>query len=133
MAERPVIGDIITEKEQWAVTAYLVAISPELQVAAATGRKQKKEQADSKLAVKDARKGADSDAGLPSFTKEEVKPKFEKLCTQCHELDDVDKHVFKDDKDADEVMSRMVDNGLEASADDLKACRWYLGETYLKK
>lgn len=134
MGERPVIGDVISEKEQWAVTAYLVAISPDLQNAAATARKQKKEQAASKVAVAKDANDASKDGGAgPSFKKEEVKPKFDKLCTQCHELDDVDKHVFKDDKDADEVMSRMVDNGLEASAADLEACRWYLGETYLKK
>jgi cytochrome c5 len=130
MGERPVIGDVITDREQWAVTAYLVAISPELHNAAGAARKQKQEKADSRTAAKDVKAGEETPV---SFRKEAVKPKFDKLCTQCHELDDVDKHVFKDEKDCDEVMSRMVDNGLECSADELKALRWYLVETYLKK
>lgn len=132
MGERPVIGDVISEKEQWQVTAYLVAISPDLQNAAAIARKQKKEQADTKAAMKSADKDADGGAA-PSFSKEEVKPKFERLCSQCHELDDIEQHTWKDDKDADEVMSRMVDNGLEATSEEIKACRWYLGEVYVKK
>jgi cytochrome c5 len=130
MGERPVIGDVISDAEQWSVVAYLVAISPELQNAATTARKQKQEKADTKAAVKDAQK---TEAEVPAFKVADVKPKFEKTCTQCHELDDIEKHVFKDDKDADDVMSRMVDNGLEASADELKAFRWYLGENYVKR
>jgi cytochrome c5 len=132
MGERPVIGDVISEREQWSVTAYLVAISPDLQNAASTARKQKQEKAETKAAAKDAKKGDDGE-GASERKPADVKPKFDKMCSQCHELDDVEKHVWKDDKDADEVMSRMIDNGLEASADDLKALRWYLGETYLKK
>lgn len=131
MSERPVIGESITEREQWAVTAYLVAISPDLQNAAQTARKQKQEKADSKAAAKDVAAG---DAGTTaSFKKEEVKPKFEKVCSQCHELDDVEKHVFTGAKDVNEVMSRMVDNGLEASPEDLNALTWYVSETYLRK
>jgi cytochrome c5 len=134
MGERPVIGDVITDPEQWAVTAYLVAISPDLQTAAATARKQKQDKADSKAAAKGAqnadKKGDDT---APERKKSDVKPKFDKLCTGCHDVDDIEKHVFKDDKDVDDVMSRMVDNGLECSPDDLKALRWYVGETYLKK
>jgi hypothetical protein len=30
-------------------------------------------------------------------------------------------------------MGRMVDNGLEASPDDLKALRWYVADVYLRK
>ena len=77
--------------------------------------------------------GANEDAWLAPFKKGKVKPQFEKLCSQCHDLDDVDKHEFKDAKDVDDVMSRMVDNGLEASPEDLKAMTWYLNEAYLKK
>jgi cytochrome c5 len=131
MAERPVIGDVIADVEQWAVTAYLVAISPDLQNAAADARKQKQEKADVKAAAKDKN---DADAAAPpGFAVSAVKPKFEKACSQCHEIDDVEKHVFKSEKDVDDVMSRMVDNGLEASPEDLKALRWYVAETYLKK
>jgi cytochrome c5 len=134
MGERPVIGDVISEHEQWAVTAYLVAISPELQNAAVSSRKQKRDKADAVAASKKATdEGAEPTPAAPAFKKDEVKAKFEKTCSQCHELEDVEKHHFKDDKDVTEVMSRMVDNGLECSADDLKALTWYCNETYVKK
>lgn len=130
MAERPVIGDELTDKEQWAVSAYLVAISADLQNAAQIARKQKQEKADTKASMKEV---ARDDAGAAPFVKADVKPRFEKACTQCHELEDVEKHTFKDAKDVDEVMTRMVDNGLEASPADLKAMTWYLNDTYVKK
>jgi cytochrome c5 len=139
MSERPVIGETIGERDQWDVSAYLVAISPDLQNAAQIARKQKQERADAKVAAKDAKAeaAAAADGGAPApkptFDAAQVKPKFEKLCTQCHELDDVEKHAWKDTKDVDEVLTRMVDNGLEASTDDLAACRWYVEEHYLTK
>jgi hypothetical protein len=134
MAERPVIGDVLTEPEQWAVAAYLVAISPDLQNAAQIGRKQKQDKADAKAAMAGEDGGAAPAGALAGrFDRTKVKPKFDKLCSQCHELEDVDKHVFKNSKDVDDVMSRMVDNGLEASPEDLKAMTWYLNEVYVKK
>lgn len=141
MSERPIIGETLTERDQWDVTAYLVAISPDLQNAAQIARKQKQEKGDAKVAAKGTTKDAGRDTanegGSPSpkhaYDEAQVKPKFQKLCTQCHELDDVQKHAWKDEKDVDEVISRMVDNGLEASPDDLAACRWYLEKNYLAK
>jgi hypothetical protein len=44
-----------------------------------------------------------------------------------------DKHAFKDDKDIAEVMARMVDNGIEASPEDLRPITWYLNEKHIKK
>jgi mono/diheme cytochrome c family protein len=128
MAERPVIGDTISEPEQWAVTAYLVAISPDLQNAAQNARKQRQQKSETKAGTKDAK----PDEGTPAYNKEAIKPKYEKMCSQCHELDDVDKHPFKDEKDLQDVMARMVDNGLDAPADDVKAVTWYLAETRVK-
>jgi cytochrome c5 len=129
MSERPVIGESISEQEQWRVTAYLVAISPDLQNAAQTARKRKKEQAETKAAMADTSEGESPES---AYRSEDVKPTYERLCTQCHELDDVESHRFTGEDDVQEVMSRMVDNGLEASSDELKAITWYLGETYAK-
>jgi len=131
MGERPVLGDPISPAEQWVVTAYLVAISPDLQNAAQIARKQREEKAD----TKQASKRAENDAGAEdaAFKMEDVKPKYEKLCSQCHELDDVDKHAFSDKKGVKDVMSRMIDNGLEASPAEIAAITWYLHETRLKK
>ena len=128
MAERPVIGEVIDEPEQWAVTAYLIAISPELQNASRSAKKLKDAKSEARVAGKNAQ-----DAGAQaSFVLEDVKPKYELLCSQCHELDDVEGYTWTDEKDLAEVMSRMLDNGLEASPEDVAGVEWYLKEKYLK-
>lgn len=53
MAIKPIIGEPITQEEQWTVSAYLIAITPELQVSAKEQRKQRMQvsQAQNALAV----------------------------------------------------------------------------------
>jgi cytochrome c5 len=136
MSERPVIGEAITEPEQWVVSAYLVAISPDLQNAAKAAREQKRGKAEAKAATKDVKEGDDEGAvpaAPPTFDVAEVKPKYEMLCTQCHELDDVEGHAWKDLADVKDVLERMVDNGLESTPDELAALEWYLAKTYLTR
>ena len=53
MAIKPIIGEPITQEDQWAVSAYLIAITPELQISAKEQRKQRMQvsQAQNALAV----------------------------------------------------------------------------------
>ena len=129
MSDKPVFGDAISEKEQWQTTAYLIAISPRLQSAV----KPRSAAAGIKAAMNET---TDGDAGAPeahTFKLEEVKPKFDTMCTGCHELDDIDKHVWKDEAEVKKIMERMIDNGLEAKPEDIAALSWYLREAYAKK
>lgn len=130
MSEKPVLGDAITEQEQWKVAAYLVAISPELQSSAKSAREQKAAQNAAKQGAKEA-EAKDAPAGS-AFAPAEFKPTFEKLCTGCHELDDVQKHAWKDPGEPKKIMQRMLDNGLEASPQELRSCEKYLEVVYAK-
>jgi hypothetical protein len=60
-----------------------------------------------------------------------VKKTFEKVCSQCHELTDVDAKPPRTPADVDKVLMRMVENGLDESKETLEVVRAYLLETYV--
>jgi mono/diheme cytochrome c family protein len=125
MAERSVFTPI-TEDEEWAVAAYLIAISPELQEGA---RKKRQER----LSQEEAKSAAVAIAPVPA-AHDIVKAKalFAKTCSQCHEAKDVDAAPPKSHEDAKALVARMVDNGLEAPASELEEIVFYLDEAYVK-
>lgn len=128
MGEKPALSAPLDEKDMWAVSAYLIAISPDLQASAAKKRQQEVEA----KKVKDAALAAlanDADGGAPAAATN-AKPLLEKHCTQCHELSELDKKPPRTKKDVDGLMGRMIDNGLEAPDADLKAISAYLVATY---
>ncbi len=61
---------------------------------------------------------------------------FEETCTMCHELDEVEHYPFQTEKDIADLLERMVDNGLEVTAEvtaqGSKTIAWYLAQTYLE-
>ncbi len=128
MGEKPALSKPLEEKDLWAVSAYLIAISPDLQASAAKKRQQEVEAKKAKAAGLAA---LDADAGAPTAGGD-AKPLLAKHCTQCHELTELDKKPPKTKKDVDSLMSRMIDNGLEAPDGDLKAISAYLTATYAK-
>ncbi|MFO0677322.1 MAG: cytochrome c [Polyangiaceae bacterium] len=128
MAEKPVFGDAVTEKQQWAVSTYLIAISPELQESAKKARAAKAKADDAREAAGAA---IDQPVSARALKPADVKPLFEQKCSECHELDDVNKHKFADTDDVKEILERMVDNGLEATADELDAVKQYLVAVYV--
>lgn len=130
MGEKPALSKPLDERDTWAVSAYLIAISPDLQASAAKKRQQEVEAKKVKDAAMAALAG-DADGGAPAPAGN-AKPLLEKHCTQCHELSELDKKPPKSKKDVDNLMGRMVDNGLEAPDADLKAISAYLVATYAK-
>ncbi len=130
MGEKPALSKPLDERDTWAVSAYLIAISPDLQASAAKKRQQEVEAKKVKDAAMAALAG-DADGGAPAPAGN-AKPLLEKHCTQCHELSELDKKPPKSKKEVDNLMGRMVDNGLEAPDADLKAISAYLVATYAK-
>ncbi|MFP6589159.1 MAG: hypothetical protein VCE12_01420 [Candidatus Latescibacterota bacterium] len=55
---------------------------------------------------------------------------FEETCTMCHELDEVEHYPFQTEEDIADLLERMVDNGLEVTAQGSKTIAWYLTQTY---
>ena len=161
MAIKPIIGEPITQEDQWTVSAYLIAITPELQVSAKEQRKQRKRasQAQNALAVlTNPDEVADEAIVNPdevivnpdevivnpdeveeigetpaedAYDPEAARELFEITCSLCHELSDVDNVPPTSEEETTELIARMIDNGLFLEEEDIKIIARYLNETYV--
>jgi cytochrome c5 len=130
MAERTTFLAPIDEDQQWQVTAYLVALSPQLQQSAQRLRDQAQQRDGAKQAAESlAAKPADAatyDAAL-------AKQLFETRCSESHATDEVDKTPPDSENAARDLVTRMVQEGLTANAEELAQIVRYLTEAYVKK
>lgn len=126
MADKPALFAPIDEEEELYATAYLVAITPDLQKA--TKRKRAEAQA-KQASVATAEKKPDA----PAFDVAKAKATFVKVCSQCHAETDVDGSPPKTVEDAKSVVERMVtQNDAKIAADDIATIEEYLRVTYVK-
>lgn len=133
MADRSEITNPITEREQWHITAYLIAVSPDLQKTLLKRRSEDLAVAQSKRAGQ----AVIGEAALPEPAKgydlDECKKLFTKKCASCHELADVEKAPPRTERDARNLLARMVENGMKGNEQDLAKLTWYLKVTYIKE
>lgn len=69
----------------------------------------------------------------PKFNFKEAKALFNEKCSECHDTSDVDDEPPTTRKEVNQMMSRMVRNGLELEKEELAKIRTYIIRTYLKK
>jgi mono/diheme cytochrome c family protein len=132
MADRSIFNPI-DEQEQWHVAAYLIAISPELQKTFRQKRDQDLETAKSKAVVKAIIQPVSmASAAMKTFDLAVARQTFEATCSQCHKLTNIDRDPPASAQEAGELVSRMVENGLDAPQDDLEQIVFYLTQTYAK-
>ena len=143
MAIKPIIGEPITQEDQWTVSAYLIAITPELQISAKEQRKQQIQvsQAQDALAVltnpdevivnPDEVEETDGTTAEAVYDPEAAKELFEITCSLCHDLSDVDNVPPTSEEETTELIARMIDNGLFIEEEDIKIIARYLNETYV--
>ena len=161
MAIKPMIGEPISLEDQWTVSAYLIAITPELQVSAKEQRRQRMQasQAQNALAVLtnpdevadevivDPEEGitnpdevivnldeVEEIAEIPAedtYDPEAARELFEITCSLCHDLSDVDNVPPTSEEETTELIARMIDNGLFLEEEDIKIIARYLNETYV--
>lgn len=130
MAERAVF-EPISEKEQWFATAYLVAISPDLQKSVRLKREQERAQVPA-----DAVKGRGIQTGPPAAAPRQpldlarARSAYESTCNGCHALSDVEQAPPSSESAARDLVARMVDNGLNADQATLELIVEYLALTY---
>jgi cytochrome c5 len=130
MAERAVF-EPISEKEQWYTTAYLVAISPDLQKSVRLKRQQEQTQIPAETVKKPAvRPGAPAAAPRDAFALAKAKTVYESTCTGCHSLSSVDQAPPTSEAAARDLVARMVDNGLSADPASLEQIVGYLARAY---
>jgi rubredoxin/mono/diheme cytochrome c family protein len=121
MADRTTMLNSLDEQEQWQVTAYLVALSPQLQQSAQKLREAQQRRDQAEQAVADM---AEADA----YDASSARQLFESKCSQCHPTALVGESPPGSEDEARELVARMVEEGLEASEQELATIVRYLSE-----
>lgn len=136
MTIKPAFTDPITEEEGWAVSAYLVAISRDLQKSMKERRAEQmaKEKAEASLgAAAEASAGTAAPAAKP-VDEAAAKKAYETVCSQCHELADVDKVPPATETDVSALIRRMVEeNDLKAPSEELDMIEWYMIKKFVHR
>lgn len=107
------------------VTAYLIAISPQLQQSTQQLRGQEAASREAAAAVQAGESGAEVAFDLGAAT-----PVFESKCSQCHPTSLVDMFPPASAEAARDLVTRMVDEGLVATPEELSQIIQYLTATY---
>lgn len=134
MAAKPTLGRPLSDDDIAFVTAYLVAITPDLQEAASRKKADQKKQQET-VAQMNAATGAPtptepSAPPPPPFDPAQVKPVFEAECSQCHKLEKVEKHGTDTEDGWREVVKSMIEeNDAELDAKTATAIIQYLATT----
>ncbi len=125
MADRTTMLAPLDEEQQWLVTAYLIAISPQLQQSTQQLRGQEAASRETKAAVQAAEPGAEVafDSGAATAV-------FESKCSQCHPTSLVNMFPPASVEAARDLVTRMVDEGLVATPEELSQILQYLTATY---
>jgi mono/diheme cytochrome c family protein len=129
MADRTTMLNPLEENEQLLVTAYLVALSPDLQKSAQQLRQEQERRDRSREAVEAV--GA-KEAGPTSYDPAAAKQLFETKCSQCHKTTLVEGAPPDNEDEARELVAGMVEEGLEATEDELAQIVRYLVESHAK-
>jgi hypothetical protein len=130
MANRQIF-DATEPEQQWAVSAYLIAISPELQNSAKARRVEEIRAAESVAAVRVAMVVPVDGVGQREHNVADAQALFEDTCTMCHELDEVEEYPLQSQQDISDLLQRMVGNGLEVTEEDSETIAWYINRTYV--
>jgi rubredoxin/mono/diheme cytochrome c family protein len=129
MADRTTTLNPLQENEQLFVTAYLVALSPDLQRSARQLRQQRihrdRSQQTAEAITADEAGGGTFDLAL-------AKPLFQSKCSQCHETTVIKEAPPANETEARELVARMVEEGLEGTPEELAQIVQFLTVTYAK-
>jgi mono/diheme cytochrome c family protein len=133
MIEKPaVFGERLELEDIPYVTAYLVAITPEIQESA----KKKREQNRMVLARTDAMVTAVHDAETTTASAidmPQAEALFQKKCIDCHEIDETEKHGGDDVAGWRSIVAAMVEEGTELTDEEANLITQYLAIKYPAK
>ncbi len=118
MANRATVVTGFTQQERWQITAYLIAITPTLQNSMMERRKQLSASADSMSAIKKAGEMVKDDSA--DFDVVAAREVFESKCSLCHSSDLALDKSFEGADEVQQLVTRMVSNGLEASMSEFE-------------
>lgn len=140
MALKPSFAEPMTDTETYQVTAYLIAISGDLQRSVKERRQQEQKKTEAIADVREEAKevavanttAPQGDAPqLPAFDEAAAKQTYEKVCAQCHDLADVDAKPPESADDVKNLILRMIsENGMEASKEELDLVYLHMVKKY---
>lgn len=160
MAEKPALFAPMTETEMYEVTAYLIAITPDLQKATKQKREEQVARDEAMQEALDemqpapapppgdgsgsaappapaptpAPTPAPAPPARPAVDLAKAKKVYEEICAQCHDLSDVDAAPPKTAKESREMIQRMiVENDAEISKQDIVLIAAWLDAHFVKK
>jgi mono/diheme cytochrome c family protein len=136
MVIKPAFTAPITEHEGWQATAYLIAITRDLQKSLKERRQEEvaKQKTEEAVAAA-AEKAADTAAPAPKPIDENAaKQAYENVCSQCHELADIEKHPPSSELEVTEVVKRMVeDNEMKATEEQIDLIEWFMIKKFVHR
>jgi cytochrome c5 len=128
MAIKPAFTAPISDLEQWQTSAYLIAISRELQRSA---RERRQEDLDKQVTQQAAAQSTDPAAPPAAIDEKLAQATFERVCSQCHELSDVEKTPPHTADEVAAVIKRMIDeNDMQAEKPELQLIEWYMTKKF---
>ena len=136
MAIKPMIGEPIHEEEEWTVSAYLIAITPDIQTSVRQQRQEQMRSDEAKAAAQIAtvvmEAEAATDTAPVTYNEAEAKALFEDKCSQCHPFTDVEDYPPRSEKETTELITRMIDIGLYLEEEEIELIVRYINENYLE-
>ncbi len=134
MAIKPVIGEPITTDEEWRVSTYLIAITPDIKNAVKQQRAEQMRTDESKAAAEIAASVMTDATGIVSadtYNAAKAKALFEDKCSQCHPYQDVIEYPPTSKEETTEVINRMIDIGLYLEEKEFELIARYINENIL--
>ena len=130
----PYSSNPLTDEEAPYVTAYLVAITPDIQAS----RKKKVEEDKARTKVEEktvAAMAEEADTAGPSVAVDETKAKaiLAARCADCHENDEIESFEGADVAGWAKVITEMVEEGAEITDDEAIVLAPWLAQAYPKK
>ena len=136
MAIKPMIGEPIHEEEEWTVSAYLIAITPDIQTSVRQQRQEQMRSNEAKAAAQIAtvvmEAEAATDTAPVTYNEAEAKALFEDKCSQCHPFTDVEDYPPHSEEETTELITRMIDIGLYLEEEEIELIVRYINENYLE-
>ena len=137
MAIKPVIGEPITEQEEWSVSTYLIAITPDIKTAVKQQRQEKMRTDEAKAAIEIASTAMEDVPTIVgtsvSYNETEAKALFENKCSQCHPFEDVIDYPPTSKEETVEIINRMIDIGLYLEEEEIETIARYINENILEE
>ena len=136
MAIKPVIGEPISTDEEWRVSTYLIAITPDIKNAVKEQRAEQMRTDESKAAAEIATATMTDESGITPgdiYNAVEAKALFEDKCSQCHPYQDVIEYPPTSREETTEVINRMIDIGLYLEEKEFELIARYINENIVVK